>query len=148
MPISPICATAHFTGSDWPRRRALCEVQQLEIQFARLLQSPDDARAHFGASANGELADARNVLGRRSSVTWRRQRELNFKPAGDFTQSSRRGRHRSPEMGGGADGLIGMGIRPAAHAALAAIHEVVREAMRQADVTPASGLRVVEERRG
>jgi len=45
-------------------------------------------------------------------------------------------------------GLIGMGIRLPLTPLSQQFHEVVREAMRQADVTPASGLRVVEGKAG
>src|SRR2546429_3430623 len=45
-------------------------------------------------------------------------------------------------------GLIGMGTRLPLTPLSQQFHEIVREAMRQADVTPASGLRVVEGKAG
>jgi 4-hydroxy-tetrahydrodipicolinate synthase len=45
-------------------------------------------------------------------------------------------------------GLIGMGVRLPLTPLSQQFHEVVREAMRQADVMPASGLRVVEGKAG
>jgi 4-hydroxy-tetrahydrodipicolinate synthase len=45
-------------------------------------------------------------------------------------------------------GLIGMGIRLPLTPLSPQHHEVVRDAMRQAEVTPAAGLRVVEGKTG
>src|ERR1700704_4655660 len=75
-------------------------------------------------------------------------RELNFKLLGLHTKLFVEANPIPVKWAVAQMGLIGMGIRLPLTPLPQQFHEIVREAMRQADVTPASGLRVVEGKAG
>src|SRR6266852_1624232 len=75
-------------------------------------------------------------------------RELNFKLLGLHTKLFVEANPIPVKWAVAQMGLIGMGIRLPLTPLSQQFHEVVREAMRQADVTPATGLRVVEGKAG
>src|SRR6266702_1164966 len=74
----------------------------------------------------------------------KKARELNFKLLGLHTKLFAEANPIPVKWAVAQMGLIGMGIRLPLTPLSQAFHEVVREAMRQADVVPSSGLRVVE----
>src|SRR5881396_2108581 len=78
----------------------------------------------------------------------KKARELNFKLLGLHTKLFVEANPIPVKWAVAQMGLIGMGIRLPLTPLSQQFHEVVREAMRQADVTPASGLRVVEGKAG
>jgi 4-hydroxy-tetrahydrodipicolinate synthase len=78
----------------------------------------------------------------------KKARELNFKLLGLHTKLFVEANPIPVKWALAQMGLIGMGIRPPLTPLSQQFHEIVREAMRQADVTPASGLRVVEGKAG
>src|SRR5260221_9127445 len=78
----------------------------------------------------------------------KKARDLNFKLLGLHTKLFVEANPIPVKWAVAQMGLIGMGIRLPLTPLSQQFHEVVREAMRQADVTPASGLRVVEGKAG
>jgi 4-hydroxy-tetrahydrodipicolinate synthase len=78
----------------------------------------------------------------------KKARELNFKLLGLHTKLFVEANPIPVKWALAQMGLIGMGIRLPLTPLSQQFHEIVREAMRQADVTPASGLRVVEGKAG
>jgi 4-hydroxy-tetrahydrodipicolinate synthase len=78
----------------------------------------------------------------------KKARELNFKLLGLHTKLFVEANPIPVKWAVAQMGLIGMGIRLPLTPLSQQFHEIVREAMRQADVTPASGLRVVEGKAG
>src|SRR6266704_2915951 len=78
----------------------------------------------------------------------KKARELNFKLLGLHTKLFVEANPIPVKWAVAQMGLIGMGIRLPLTPLSQAFHEVVREAMRQADVMPSSGLRVVEGKAG
>src|SRR5947208_3453754 len=78
----------------------------------------------------------------------KKARELNFKLLGLHTKLFVEANPIPVKWALAQMGLIGMGIRLPLTPLSQQFHEVVREAMRQADVTPASGLRSEERRVG
>jgi len=77
-----------------------------------------------------------------------RARELNFKLLGLHTKLFVEANPIPVKWAVAQMGLIGMGIRLPLTPLSQPFHEVVREAMRQADIRPSSGLRVVEGKAG
>jgi len=78
----------------------------------------------------------------------KKARELNFKLLGLHTKLFVEANPIPVKWAAAQMGLIGMGIRLPLTPLSQQFHEVVREAMRQADVAPAVGLRVVEGKTG
>jgi len=78
----------------------------------------------------------------------KKARELNFKLLGLHTKLFVEANPIPVKWALAQMGLIGMGIRLPLTPLSQQFHEVVREAMRQADVTPVAGLRVVEGKAG
>jgi len=78
----------------------------------------------------------------------KKARELNFKLLGLHTKLFVEANPIPVKWAVAQMGLIGMGIRLPLTPLSQQFHEVVREAMRQADITPSSGLRVVEGKTG
>ena len=78
----------------------------------------------------------------------KKARELNFKLLGLHTKLFVEANPIPVKWALAQMGLIGMGVRLPLTPLSQQFHEIVREAMRQADVTPASGLRVVEGKAG
>ena len=78
----------------------------------------------------------------------KKARELNFKLLGLHTKLFVEANPIPVKWAVAQMGLIGMGIRLPLTPLSQQFHEVVREAMRQADITPSSGLRVVEGKAG
>jgi len=78
----------------------------------------------------------------------KKARELNFKLLGLHTKLFVEANPIPVKWAAAQMGLIGMGIRLPLTPLSQQFHEVVREAMRQADVIPAVGLRVVEGKTG
>ena len=79
---------------------------------------------------------------------WKKARDLNFKLLGLHTKLFVEANPIPVKWAVAQMGLIGMSVRLPLTPLSQQFHEVVREAMRQADVTPASGLRVVEGKAG
>jgi 4-hydroxy-tetrahydrodipicolinate synthase len=78
----------------------------------------------------------------------KKARELNFKLLGLHTKLFVEANPIPVKWAAAQMGLIGMGIRLPLTPLSQQFHEVVREVMRQADVAPAVGLRVVEGKTG
>ena len=78
----------------------------------------------------------------------KKARELNFKLLGLHTRLFVEANPIPVKWAAAQMGLIGMGIRLPLTPLSQQFHEIVREAMRQADVTPSGGLRIVEGKTG
>jgi 4-hydroxy-tetrahydrodipicolinate synthase len=78
----------------------------------------------------------------------RKTREIHFKLLGLHTRLFVEANPIPVKWAVAQMGLIGMGIRLPLTPLSQQFHEVVREAMRQAEITPSSGLRVVEGKAG
>src|SRR5467141_5460540 len=131
-----------------------------------LRRAPKDFAIYSGDDASGlalMLLGAKGVVSVTANVAPRlmhemcsaalagdleKARELNFKLLGLHTKLFVEANPIPVKWAVAQMGLIGMGIRLPLTPLSQQFHEVVREAMRQADVTPASGLRVVEGKAG
>jgi 4-hydroxy-tetrahydrodipicolinate synthase len=131
-----------------------------------LRRAPKDFAIYSGDDATGlalTLLGARGIISVTANVAPRlmhemcsaalagdlkKARELNFKLLGLHTKLFVEANPIPVKWAAAQMGLIGMGIRLPLTPLSQQFHEVVREAMRQADVTPAVGLRVVEGKTG
>jgi len=78
----------------------------------------------------------------------KRSRELNFKLLGLHTKLFVEANPIPVKWAVAQLGLIGMGIRLPLTPLSPQFHDLVREAMRQAEITPSGGLRVIEGKAG
>ena len=131
-----------------------------------LRRAPKDFAIYSGDDATGlalMLLGARGIISVTANVAPRlmhemcsaalagdlkKARELNFKLLGLHTKLFVEANPIPVKWAAAQMGQIGMGIRLPLTPLSQQFHEVVREAMRQADVAPAVGLRVVEGKTG